>query len=306
MKRIAEPTPKLEIRDLQTVMAIAASGSTVKAAAALHVTQSAVSRGLILAEEKLGTRLFERTPRGLVPTAAGERLIGGAGALLSQLVDLEVQAKAPGAEPARVRLVCECYTAYRWLPSALAQLRRTLPLLDVVLAPEHTQDPVAGLLEGVIDVAFLTTSRVPKPLAETALFSDELVFVLAPNHPLAARTSLSSRDLREHPLITSTLAPKPAVSWFLDRVFGKARPRLETIGFPLTEAMMDGARAGMGVAVLSEWIAIPYLGSGDLVVRRLRGRPLERSWRMAFRREAAEDARRQAAALLGAPPRQHP
>lgn len=305
MKSIATPRPKLDIRDLQTVLAIAASGSTVRAAATLHLTQSAVSRSLLLAEEKLGTKFFERTSRGLVPTAAGERLIGGAGALLAQLVDLEKQAKAPMPEPARMRLVCECYTAYRWLPSALVQLRRTLPLLHVVLAPDHTRDPVAALLDDAVDVALLTTSRVPKPLVEKPLFSDELIFVMAPTHPLAARKFLAPGDIREHPLITSSLTPKSTVSWFLDRVFGSARPRLETVGFPLTEAMVDAARAGMGVAVLSEWVALPYLSGGDLVVKRLRGRPLERPWRMAFRREAAEGAQRLAAALAGTPPRLH-
>src|ERR671918_456963 len=59
--------PRLDVRDLQVVLAIAATGSTVKAAAKLHVTQSAVSRGLALAEEKLDLRLFDRTRRGLAP-----------------------------------------------------------------------------------------------------------------------------------------------------------------------------------------------------------------------------------------------
>jgi LysR family transcriptional regulator, regulator for metE and metH len=58
--------------------------------------------------------------------------------------------------------------------------------------------------------------------------------------------------------------------------------------------------------VLSEWIAGPYLGGDDLVVKRLRGRPLRRPWRMAFRREAEGAAKRLAAALEGAPPRVYP
>jgi LysR family transcriptional regulator, regulator for metE and metH len=303
--RIGTPKPKLDVRDLELILAVAGSGSTVKAASSLHVTQSAVSRGLILAEEKLGMRLFERTARGLAPTAAGARLIGGAGPVLAQLVELERYAETPTSEPLRVRLVCECYTAYRWLPSTLASLRRTLPSLDVTLALEHTHDPVAGLLAGDIDIALLTTAPVRGVLEELPLFSDEIVFVVAKTHPLAARASLTRADLRETPLITSSQTPKAEARWFHERVFGRAKPKLEWVLLPLTEAIMDAARAGMGIAILSEWIAGPYVESGDLVVKRLGGRELRRRWRIAFRREAKGTATCLAAALDGAAPRMY-
>jgi LysR family transcriptional regulator, regulator for metE and metH len=135
------------------------------------------------------------------------------------------------------------------------------------------------------------------------LFSDEVVFVVASTHPLAARAALSPRDLREHPLIVSTQTPDAEVRWFFSKVFGRAKPKLERLRFPLTEAIVDAARAGMGIAILSEWIASPYLESGDLVVKRLKRGALRRPWRMAFRPEAAEPARRLAAALQHAAPR---
>lgn len=305
MRRIAPPKPKLDVRDLELVLALSRAGSTTRAASSLHLTQSAVSRGLILAEEKLGTRLFERTPRGLTPTPAGLRLIDGAAALLTQWVELEQEAHPPETQPVRLRLVCECYTAYRWLPSTLASLRRTLPTLEVKLAIEHTRDPMAGLLADALDVAFVTKSIVRGGIQEAPLFSDEIVFVMPPNHPLARRSVLTPRDLIEHPLITSSLTPPSETKWFVGAVFGRSKPRLQGMRFPLTEAVIDAARAELGVAVLSEWAAGPYLGNGDLVVKRLRGRPLLRSWRVAYRREAAEGALRLAAAVMGAPPRVH-
>jgi len=295
--------PALDVRDLELVLALAASGSTVKAASRLHVTQSAVSRGLLLVEDKLGARLFERTPRGLAPTPAGQRLIGGASSVLAQLVALEQQARAPGTAPVRLRLVCECYTAYRWLPSTLARLKSGACDLDVVLAFEHTGAPVPALLAGDIDVALLTTSRVPRSLVELPLFSDEVVFVMAATHPLSSRTAVTADDLRGYPLITSTHTPEPEVRWFTTRVFGRTRPRLAPLRFPLTEATIDAARAGMGVAALSEWIATPYLSGDELVAKRLRGRGLRRPWRIAFRREVAAHAQQLAVALGGAAPR---
>lgn len=66
---------------------------------------------------------------------------------------------------------------------------------------------------------------------------------------------------------------------------------------------MAAARAGQGIAVLSQWIAAPYLEGKGLVRKRLAGKPIERPWRLAFRRESKEAALRLGAALRFAPPR---
>jgi LysR family transcriptional regulator for metE and metH len=295
--------PRLEIRDLEIVLALASSGSTVKAASSLHITQSAVSRGLLLAEDKLGVRLFDRSSRGLVPTPSGERLIHGAGAALLQLVALENEARVPCAEPIVLRVACECHTAYRWVPSTLARLRKQQSKIEVVLAIEHTEAPLPALLGGALDVALLTTSKGHPSIVQEPLFEDEIVFLLAHDHPLAARASLRVSDLLEHTLITSTQTPKLETRWFQRRVFGRSVPKLANLGFPLTEAIVDAARAGMGIAVLSEWVASPYLEIGDVIVRRLRGQPLHRPWRIAYRREVQDSARALATALRAMAPR---
>jgi len=302
VKRISPPRPRLDVRDLEIILALAASGSTVKAAASLHVTQSAVSRGLHGAETRIGLRLFDRTARGLVPTVAGERLIRGAGAVLGDLVALEREVAAPVVAPLELRVACECYTAYRWLPSTLARLRQTLPRASVTLAPEHTAAPALALADDAIDVALLTTSPAPPGVLEEPLFTDEIVFIVARSHPLARRPRLTRKDLLEHTLISSTQTPVPEQRAFVRRVFGSKVPPLRFIAFPLTEAIVDAARAGMGIAVLSEWIASTYLEAGDLVLRRL-DRRIERPWRIAFRRPVADAARQLAAALQHAAPR---
>ena len=305
VQRIGPSGPRIDVRDLQVVLALASAGTTAGASAALHITQSAVSRALLVAEEKLGARIFDRTARGLTPTAVGERLIAGAGPILAQLVELEESARVPHDAPARIRVVCECYTAYRWLPSALTHLRERVPRLDVDIAVEHTRDPVAALVSGDVDVALLTTSAARGGVREQPLFSDEIVFVVASTHALASRPSITARDLREHPLITAHTPPAEA-EWFMKRVFGRARPKLTFLRFPLTEAIVDAARAGMGIAVLSEWIASVYLGSADLVAKRFSSEPLRRPWKIAFRIEAAGVARRLASALQGSAPRVYP
>lgn len=302
MKRIGgEAKPALEVRDLELVLALAESKSTVRAATRLHLTQSAVSRGLLNVEDKLGVALFERTSKGLAATAAGTQLIEGAGAVLAALVELEQRAKQPQAPAPRVRVVCECYTAYRWLPSALAHLRRGAQHLEVELAFEHTAHPVAALQAGDADVALLTTGRVRAPLRELPLFSDEIVFVVAADHPLAERSHLCAADLVAHTVISSSQTPEPELRWFGAAVFGARPPAVRKLRLPLTEAIVDAARAGLGIAVLSEWIASSYLDH-TLVAKRMK-KPLRRPWRLAYRPQVADGARHLAAALAGIAPR---
>jgi LysR family transcriptional regulator for metE and metH len=93
------------------------------------------------------------------------------------------------------------------------------------------------------------------------------------------------------------------VRWFNSRVFGRARPRLRFQVLPLTEAILDLARAGMGLAILSEWIASPHLAKGDLVMRRLTSGPLERPWRIAWRREIGDAAHRLLSAIQATAPK---
>jgi LysR family transcriptional regulator, regulator for metE and metH len=298
--------PQLEVRDLELVLALAAAGSTAGAASALHLTQSAVSRALGQAEERVGVRLFERGARGLSATAAGLRLLAGAPTVLEQLRQLERAVAAPAPEPERVRLVCECYTAYRWLPSAMASMRERWSDLRVEVSAEHTSDPVRALLRSKIDIALLTTGALPKGrgLCEQPLFADEVVFVMSARHRLAGQRRITALGLAGEPLITGN-TPQAEARWFLRAAFGRRRPKLEFLRFPLTEAILDAARAGMGVAVLSEWVASGYLERGDLVLRRLASGPLRRPWRIAYREELTGVAERLKAELVGSAPRLH-
>jgi LysR family transcriptional regulator for metE and metH len=297
------PSPALDVADLRVALAIAAAGTTARAAVALHLSQPAVSRALLAAESKLGTPLFDRTPRGLVPTAAGAALVADASRLLGELVALERRLRAPAPPPTRLRVVCGCHTAYHWLPSAVVRLRAAMPDLEVTLAVEHTLRPSEALRAGEVDVALVTGGESGDAGVDVRpLFADEVVFVLSPGHPLAERRALSRRDLLDHTLL-STHTPRAEARWFLQKVFGRGRPIARFELLALTEAVVDMARAGLGVAVLSEWVAGPHLGRGDLAVKRLATGALRRPWTLAWRRDARDAALRLHAALVATAPR---
>jgi LysR family transcriptional regulator for metE and metH len=133
------------------------------------------------------------------------------------------------------------------------------------------------------------------------VFADGIVFVVAADHPLAARPARSADDLPSSPLTPSTGTPEPEQRWFVANGLAGRPPMRDRLTFPLTEAIVDAARAGLGIAPMSEWIASPYLDH-HVVAKRMK-RPLRRPWRIAFHPEAADHARRLAAALVGLAPR---
>src|SRR5215471_2414460 len=109
---------ELEIRHLRLVSAVAEHQSLTRAGDVLNLTQSALSHQLRDIEDRLGTRLFHRLNRRMVPTPAGERLLMSARTILSELAGAE-DAVRRGGDAVRIplRLSTECYTCYHWLPS---------------------------------------------------------------------------------------------------------------------------------------------------------------------------------------------
>jgi len=293
MNSIALPSAsRLDTRDLRLIVALAAARTTAAAATSLHLTQPAVSRALLGAESRLGVRLFDRTSRGLEPTGAGRIVLDSAPRLLGELSALEAQLRHPVVPLQRLRLVCECYTAYHWMPSALQALKASLPTVELSIAIECTADPIAALLADEIDLALVSEAPVSRSrrLVDRPLFSDEIVFVMAASHRLASRGSLTRADLQGVSLFTSR-APTRDMGWFLKPLAGaKGEPPLNYQVIPLTEAVVDFARAGLGVGVLSEWVAEPHLRRGDVVARRLASGPIRRPWRLVWRKEVESAA----------------
>jgi LysR family transcriptional regulator for metE and metH len=306
MKRIELPPPssRLDSRDLRLVLALANSRTTAAAAGTLHITQSAVSRALLAAEERLGVRLFDRTPRGLEPTPACATLIANAPRVLEGIAELEAQLCGRRTTPQPLRLVCECYTAYHWMPSALQRLRSSLPGVDLSIALASTHDPIGSLRDGTIDAALISEAPLPRSrrLSHKALFSDEVVFVMAASHRLASRPALLRVDLEGEALFTSRL-PTPDMHWFNRPLASRHAPALQYQALPLTEAVVDFARAGLGIGILSEWVAEPHLRRGDVVARRMASGPLLRPWHLVWRNEVAGPAAALWQALENAAPR---
>ena len=279
---------ELDIRHLRLVAGIADAGSMTRAAAGLNLTQSALSHQLRDIETRLNTPFFLRVGKRMVLTAAGQRVLDSARRILQDLSNAEAEIRRL-AQPGEgvLRVSTECNTGYHWLPPLLAAFSRKHPRVSVSVMPDATDKPVQALLEGRLDLAILTSQLSDRRLRFRPLFNDEMVAIVARTHPLAGRAWLSPRELAgEHLLVYSS---SPEESFILRRVLAPAGLVPAQVSFiMLTEAMIEMARAGLGVGILPRWSAQAALAARAVVPLSITRRGVGRRWTAATLKTPAE------------------
>src|SRR5574337_1493732 len=167
------------IRQLESVVAVADHGSFRRAAAALGISQPALSAQVQAAEQLLGVQVFERDRRSVLITPAGEDVIGRAREALVA-IDAVGAAARRRAEPlvGPLRLGVIPTIAPYWLPALLPEVRRRFPRLELVLREEQTARLLAQLGAGQLDVV-LVALPVPGDVT-TATVARERFVAAAP------------------------------------------------------------------------------------------------------------------------------
>jgi LysR family transcriptional regulator for metE and metH len=271
----------LEVRHLQLIAGIARDGSMTKAASALHLTQSALSHQLRDIESRLNTPFFLRVGKRMVLTAAGRRVLESATGILAELskVEEDIRRIASSGEGV-IRVATQCNTGYHWLPPLLSVFSRKHPRVSISIRPDNTDRPVEALVDGQLDLAILTDEPADPRLRLRRLFADEMIALVAREHLLGTRTWISPRELAaEHLLLYSS---SPDDSFVLKRVLGPAGLVPARLSFiMLTEAMIEMAKAGLGVAVLPRWSAQAAIATRSVVPLSLTRRGIRRYWTAA-------------------------
>jgi LysR family transcriptional regulator for metE and metH len=283
----SEARVNLEVRHLRLVLAVCEEGSLTAAARRLHLTPSALSHQLRDVESATGQPLFLREGRRMRPTSVGERLRQSAERVLSELdaAEREMRDGEPRLEGS-LRVATECNTCYHWLPAALEVFQQRYPGIGIDIVVEATREPIPALLDGRIDVGIVTDPVKGMRIETQPLFEDELVAVLSSDHPMRKAPYLSPEHLAAGTLITYA-APKEELTIFQDVLKPAGlRPR-RWLPMQLTEAMVEMARAGQGIAIMARWAAQPYVKRGGLVVKSVTRRGLPRQWRAAWLRRRA-------------------
>jgi len=245
------------MRRLQQFLAVAHRGHFTRAAEELHMSQSALSSSIRALERELGVALFERTTRTVLLTAAGRALHAHA----RQLVGDMAAAHAAVAEIAQVRAgtlavgTVQTFVAVD-LPALLARFHADHPAVEVHLREATSTELVDGLTGGDLDLAFVALDTDPLPPGPTVLrdYEEELVVVVARDHPLTGSACVALTDLAPFPFIDFEAGP--GLQTTVAALFARADvQRRITFRIGDMTRLIELVRHGLGVAVVPEPIA---------------------------------------------------
>lgn len=282
-------SPRLDIRHLQMIRAIGRTGRVVDAADEMGLTPSALSHRIKEAERRLGVPLFERMHKRLRMTAAAEYLANFSEKFLDELYLIEDEVRRMNAGIARVvRLSVENYSAFHWFPGFLDAFRAEHPSIDIQIMASSRLSLVPALLNRHVDVAITSGETTHAGTRILALFDDPLVFICAPNHPLADAPAVNARDIEGQKFITFTKIPEP------DQEFARLfRPERRypnwTAAVELPEAIIELVAANQGTSVLAEWAVAPHVAANRIKALPLAPQPIMVPWRAEVRLEDPED-----------------
>ena len=257
----------LEVRHLRTLVALRDSGSLVRAAQLLNLTQSALSHQIKLLEDRYGQPLFERKSVPPQFTAVGESLLALADAVLPQVEGAERDiARLMLGQGGQMRIAVECHTCFDWLMPAMDAFRTRWPEVELDIVSGFHADPVGLLHQGRADVAIVSEVDGDEAGVDYhALFGFEIRALLANTHPLVAKPHLVAQDFADQTIITY-----PVPDEMLDLIrqvlepAGVRPPRRTT---ELTVAMLQLVASGRGVAALPLWAVQSYLDRGYVTAR---------------------------------------
>jgi DNA-binding transcriptional LysR family regulator len=258
----------MDLRQLVTFRMVATTLSFTRAAAALNYVQSNVTAQIHALEEELGIQLFDRLGKRVALTDAGQVLLDYAERILNLADEARVAVSQSTIPTGSLTVTApETLCTYR-LPVLLREFRVRYPQVQMVFKPCRVADLRRSVSDGVVDVAFLlqepmqSTSLIVEPLIQ-----EPLVVIAPPDHPLAARSSVSPIDLEDEPILFTELGCSYRNLFeqqlITDGVYPKAN-----LEFNSVEAIKQCVINGMGIAVLPAVVAANDIAQGRLVALR--------------------------------------
>lgn len=272
------PSHRLQETSLRYFLEVVRSGSLTEAAARLNVSASAISRQVAMLEALLGVPLFERRPRGMAPSAAGELLAAHArrGALEAERVVSDIQG-LQGLQRGHVRIACSSGFANEFLPRAVVAFRAMHPGIQFDLKACEPVGVTEAVLLGDADIG-LTYSRAAVQGIRVAHREPASVFALMrPDHALAGHRSVTLAQMLPFPIGLS--GPDTTVRQLFDVACSNRgvvfEPALVSNRF---EALACFVLHGGGLAIAGEITVRERVRRGELHAAQIRERGMrERS-----------------------------
>ena len=261
----------MDLRHLEIVREVADAGSFTAAAQRLHVSQSAISRQVLLLEEELGEPIFMRLGRRVKLTTTGQALLD-----LSRRVLADVRATTEAIRDQQqtptgvLHLGGGMTVCLHVFPALLQEYRKRQPHIDVKLTTGSTPHLIERLRAGSLDIGLLTLPVQGADLVQVPVMREELLLVLPASHELAKRRRIAPQDLTAQSWVL--FEQGSSTRRVIDRMFEAhaIRPRIvmETENVEILKAL---TAIGMGLTILPYQALAREARAGTLRAKRIHG-----------------------------------
>ncbi|WP_206950597.1 LysR family transcriptional regulator [Trinickia acidisoli] len=245
---------------LRYFVEVARTGSLAAASDSLHVAVSAISRQISKLEEDVGAPLFERLPRGMVLTDAGELLAEHARRTLLEADAVLGEISASEARGGRlVRIACTEGFTRSFLPAALARHREVAPNARYTLRSGTPAQVEHWVTVGEVDIGVAFSSGNTSALSVVHSTDMPVRALLGANHPLASRRSVTLADLQAYPV--ALLERGTTVRQLFDLCCSTRGIRIEPVLSSNNSAALHAFAALAGAVTLGSSVALKGLAN---------------------------------------------
>ncbi|MEM7478295.1 MAG: LysR family transcriptional regulator [Planctomycetota bacterium] len=190
----------MELDQLRYFLHVAEHKNFSRAAEALSISQSSLSRSIQRLEEELGLPVFVRKPKSLELTEPGTLLLERARKVVSLVEDTKAEIKDDGTT-GRIRIGAIPTVAPYFLPAFLQQFAAEFPEASVIIHEETTERLLKSCSNGDVDIAILALPVEVKYLEVESLFKEELFLLLPTEHELDERQEITLRDVESQSFV---------------------------------------------------------------------------------------------------------
>ena len=262
----------MEIRQLKAFIAIAETKTFTAGAKQLNITQAAISMQIQQLEKEIGLPVFTRTSRRVIITEAGETLLRRARRILREHDTALVEvAEIAGSEHGRLRVgSASAMFATAQLPKILEHLKTKFPSGEITVSSGTSLVLVEKIMHNEIDVAFVSLPVDNANIVTEMLFSDVMVAIAHPSHPLAKKKSISAAVLAKEDLILGEQGGN--ARRMIDEFFDSAHVRPNVVmELSRQEAINKMVENNMGVGISGTKYVARDIAEGRLISWKLEG-----------------------------------